>query len=63
MEVTKEEKKLIMQEMPTDFIEFKDDNHKMEHLQYLADSKSLEIISLRKEIEKCHEKIMNQSQK
>jgi hypothetical protein len=53
---------LVQQEMPTDFIEYKDDAHKIKHLEYLMYSKSIEIINLRKEVEKCQEKIMKQSQ-
>ena len=62
MEIPKEDKKLVHQEMPTDFIEYKDDAHKIKHLEYLMYSKSIEIINLRKEVEKCQEKIMKQSQ-
>ena len=62
MEIPKEDKKLVQQEMPTDFIENKDDAHKIKHLEYLMYSKSIEIINLRKEVEKCQEKIMKQSQ-
>lgn len=52
-----------MKEMPTDFVECKDDAERIKHLQYLADSKSLEILHLRKELDKCNKAIMKQSQK